>query len=242
MNDNNLKNIMTEAELFDSWRNKPRFVSSKNVVINHAENRFVPDGIVNKKEWDKIEKNKILYILKEAHSAKIDSDMAKWLGAIKPSDYAIWKRVVQWTYGITHTTIDSTPDFLEGAIDYSENNYWLNKIAMLNIKKSDGRTPSIKKELLAYAEYDKKEIIRQIEIINPNIIVCGSTAWLLDKIFEGSIKNENSNNWYYTPVLLGEKRIVLACYHPAYFTIKAEQSFNDVTKYYQLALKELQGK
>ncbi len=242
MNDNNLDNIKTEAELFALWRNKPRFVSSKNVVINHAENNFVPDGIVNKKEWDKIEDKKILYVLKEAHSAKIDSDMATWLGAIKPSDYPIWKRVVQWTYGITNTTLDSTPEFLESEIDYSKSNFWLNKIAMLNIKKSDGKTPSIKKELLAYAEYDKQEIIKQIKIINPKIIVCGSTAWILDRIFDGGIKNGESNNWYYSVDLLGEKRIILACYHPAYFTIKAEQSFNDVTKYYQLALKELQGK
>lgn len=237
MNDNYLENIKTEDELFDLWKKKPLFVGANNVIIDHGSNVFVSDGIVNNREWNKTDNSRILFVLKEAHSQQEGANITKWLSYRKPKDYKIWKRVVEWTYGITNTTINEIPKFSTDIFDYSDNNIWLNGIAMLNIKKSNGKKRSSPKELKEYAKYDKKEIIKQIELINPKIIICGNTGWLLDLIFDGQIKKGvNSEDWYYFAELFGERRIILDYYHPA--NQKGKQfNYEKITSIYQQALK-----
>lgn len=239
MNDNYLKNIKTEDELFELWKKKPHFVGANNVIIDHSKNDFVSDGIVNHNEWNKSEK-KILFILKEAHSLPDGSSISELIKTQKPS--RIWKRVVEWSYGITNTTENEVAKFSSDKFDYNENNTWLNKIAILNIKKSNGETRSSDDELEVYARYDKNEIKKQIEIINPDIIVCGYTGKYLDLIFDGVIMKEpNSDNWYYITDLLKQKRIIiLDYYHPA-SQLKVQLNYYTITNIYQQALKDFHG-
>ncbi len=161
---------------------------------------------------------------------------------MNPQGYPIWNRVIEWTYGITNTTKDEVARFSSDKIDYNENNFWLNSIAILNIKKCNGESRSEVKILNEYAKYDKLEIIRQIEIINPKIIVCGNTGKILDEIlFDRKIKkNVENENWYYIADISREKNIVLDFYHPA-IQLNKLLSYYTITNIYQLALKELHG-
>jgi hypothetical protein len=240
MNNNYLENIKTEDELFDLWRKKPYFVGENNVIIDHGKNNFVSDGIVNHNEWNKVEdKKKILFILKEAHSLPDGSSISELIKTKEPS--RIWKRVIEWTYGITNTSKVEIAKYSSDKLDYNANNKWLNKIAILNIKKSNGKTRSSNDELEEYARYDKNEIKKQIEIINPDIIVCGYTGEYLKLICDGKVMEvQNKDNWYYFADLCGKTIIILDYYHPA-SQVKIQLNYYTITNIYQQALKEFPG-
>ena len=55
---------------------------------------------------------------------------------------------------------------------------------MVNVKKSAGEKVSDYKEIQRYAEYDRRELRREIELIDPTVIVCGYTISALNIIME----------------------------------------------------------
>jgi hypothetical protein len=243
MNDNYLENIKTEDELFDLWKLKEPvnyLVGENSVFINHRSNIFITDGIVNLEHWNDADNKKILFILKEAYGGEKDWSLTELLKTKAPWG-SIWKRVVEWTYGITNTTLNEVARYTPDNIDCSQNNTWLNRIAILNVKKSDGKPNSDMEEIKAYSVFDKKEILKQIEIINPSIIVCGGNGDIVDALFDNSIKRVKCDNWYYITELFGEKRIILDYYHPAN-QFPALANYYAITGIYQQALKELNGK
>lgn len=243
MNDNYLENIKTEDELFDLWKSKEPvtyMVGENSISINHRTNIFITDGIVNQDHWNEIDNKRILFILKEAYGGDKDWSLTELLQTNAPWG-SIWKRVVEWTYGITNTTINEIPRYAPDKIDFGQNNIWLNRIAILNIKKSDGKPNSDMEEIKAYSVFDKKEILKQVEIINPSIIVCGGNGDIVDALFDNVIKKVKCDNWYYIPELPGKKRIILDYYHPAN-QFPALANYYSITNIYQLALKEISKK
>jgi hypothetical protein len=64
---------------------------------------------------------------------------------------------------------------------WEEAENWLIKAAIMNIKKTPGKEKSIYEEIKDVAHKDKLNIICEILIINPDIIICGGT-W--DYFFE----------------------------------------------------------
>ena len=233
-------NVKTENELFEIWKQKkPEKIeygfdkkNKSEYFINHS-NAFIEDGIINKEEFNK--GKKILYLLKEAYSDGRGWDLRKRL----PSEfyqYNIWKRVSEWTYGIENTNSLKIEQYKEN-IDKTENNEWLNKIAVVNIKKSSGKSKSDFNEILAYAYHDKEELKKQIEIIDPNIIVCGYTIKALDIIFDKSIRNRRCDNWFYYDVLAGKERLIIDYYHPAN-RYPALLNYYGIVNIYQQALLE----
>ena len=90
----------------------------------------------------------------------------------------------------------------------------------MNIKKTAGKNKSndkiIQYNANKYGNYIKKEI----EIINPDIVILGGTYEFLKNILnlKRVLKNlykEKGNN----------KRIYIKCYHPAYFGIKTKKYY-----------------
>ncbi len=96
-------------------------------------------------------------------------------------------------------------------LDNHEKHELLKKIAVLNLKKSGGESISNDDNLQEYASDDWEEIKKQIDIIKPNIIVCGYTF----KFIKGMLIEENtpSNpNWFYWNT---KGQLILDYYHPA---------------------------
>ena len=118
----NIAVCKTERELLELWKTKEpvtrSYVDKKQentVSINH-KNVFISDGIVNEAVWNHQTGRKILYVLKEAYGENEDWNLTEWLRHAKPSS-SIWKRVIEWTYGIQNTTESKTakysPDIYE---------------------------------------------------------------------------------------------------------------------------------
>ncbi len=203
-------------ELFAEWKEKDK----------HAGQIFNYDGIVCKEAWD-LQEKKILFLLKEAYhddgkfiseNQKHEYDLAYDLCENGPWNN-IWHRVAEWAYGIIETTSSEIAPYKK--LDESQANFYLKQIAVMNIKKSGGKSNSEDKDLMQYAEMDAYEILKEIELINPDIIICCYTIGYLISALEKldqdpSIvlidkKEHPSDNYHYK----WKNRIVIDYYHPA---------------------------
>lgn len=239
-----IKNCRTEKELFSLWKSKDvhdvEYIERDKIIkkkIDHSD-VFIEDGVVNWEIWADRSKGKhILYILKEAYGGEKDWSLAEEVRLYAPWS-GIWNRIVEWTYGITNTSLEKLSRYVPDNISFDKPNPWLNQIAILNIKKSSGDSKSHYGEISAYADFDAQEIIRQIEIIDPDIVVCGATFGDIDRITGNIIKKCQCDNWYYYSEAIGDKeRLFIDYYHPAN-RYPALLNYYGIISIYQQALLE----
>ena len=231
----------TEAELLALWKTKKATTGhymekkqEKTVFINH-QNVFISDGIVNETVWNSQDGKKILYVLKEAYGENEDWKLTEWLLQTKPST-SIWKRVIEWTYGIQHTNPERIAKYAPDI--YERNLNLFNNIAVVNLKKSSGKSSSNYGEIEAYALADKAEIKKQLSIIAPDIIVCGATFRALNHVYDDKIRPEGTwcDNWFYdTDIISDKKTLVIDYYHPANH-YPSLVNYYAITNIYQQAL------
>lgn len=241
----NIADCKTEKELFELWKSKEpvttHYLDRKRkieCIINHG-NLFISDGIVNNDVWGQCGKKKILFVLKEAYGGNSDWSLTERLKKCSPWS-SIWKRVVEWTYGIQNTTKSEIARYIPEQIDMGEENPYLNQIAVINLKKSGGRSSSNYGEIEAYACSDAKEIKKQISMIAPDIIICGATFGALNKVYGKMIRPEGAHcdNWYYFTNVIGKREVlVIDYYHPANH-YPALVNYYAITNIYQQALLE----
>lgn len=145
-------------------------------------NKFCRDGILDESEWDK-SNLKILFLLKETFE-----DYTIIEGPCGPggNSHTFWRRMRMWTYIITEIYNDRIPTFEKAYSIKEEPN---KDIAYVNIKKNaqkkknNKESNSVDNDIRSYAIRDKEFLQRQIEIINPNVVLCCSTFKFCDIIF-----------------------------------------------------------
>lgn len=186
-------------DLFEEWKERPI----------HEGKLFITDGIMNKEKWEK-SNVKILFLLKEAY----DSDPDKIKGWDLPSliskkgiSAKMWKSMSQWAYGLNkiHETGVIQPFVEKG----SELANYLFSSAVVNIKKSSGKSNSNTKNLASYLESDWDLIEKQIHKIDPDIVVCGNTWNLINKKLDNI---ERISDMIYKA---DGNRVYIDVYHPA---------------------------
>lgn len=194
---------------------------------------FVQDGIIDPEIWFN-EPHRILFILKEAYNgdgiSNVDSNLVDELKIPDGSKGRIWSAIAEWVYGLEQTTSNEIPVFdgWLGITEHTNEAYrkrkcdLLRKCAVLNIKKSNGVNGSDDSDLRVYVEEDADLIRKQIEIIQPTIIVCGSTFHLIKDTAEtvsdkryiilgaDSSQLPNERGCYSL-----ESKTIIAYYHPA---------------------------
>lgn len=238
-----IKSCKTEEELMALWKTKEPVTvrykdgnTEKAVYINH-KNVFISDGIVNNDIWNNQPGKKILYVLKEAYGGNKDWPLTELLRE-RPSS-PIWKRVIEWTYGIQNTNENLIAKYSPDI--YERNTSLFNNIAVVNLKKSNGKPSSSYGEIKAYALADSMEIKKQLSIIAPDIIVCGAAFDALNHVYSEEIRPNgiHCDNWfYYTNVITGSRTLVIDYYHPANY-YPALLNYYAVTNIYQQALLSL---
>ena len=207
-------------QLFEQWKNKNPFdteyIKDKKpepLTIDHKNNHFIPDGIVDEEAWGRHDKKRILYVLKEAYTEEDAFNLTEWIrNRSKPK--RMWNRVADWTFGIQNTTKDSIEKYHED-LDVDTMNNSLKQIAVLNLKKSGGESSSNMDEIRAYAKHDRAEIRKEFELIDADIVVCGSTFRILNEIVFSNKQVDSKDNWFHYLNLDGKERLYIDYYHPA---------------------------
>ncbi|CAN2042122.1 Uracil DNA glycosylase superfamily protein [Candidatus Magnetomoraceae bacterium gMMP-15] len=162
----------------------------------HKGKLFITDGIIDQEKWD-ISEIKILFLLKEAYESNPEVKTGwslcnliskNWKG---PKGKMCWA-MAQWAYGIQqlHKTGD-VPFFQRRGDDLKRA---LLSSAVINLKKSEGKSKSDNKDLSSYVKSDWDLIERQIDLIKPNIVICGMTFPLIRDRLKGAKK---FSEWIY---------------------------------------------
>lgn len=143
-----------EQQLFEQWRRE------------RCYDYFVKDGLFCEDEWNK-QDIKILYVLKEANYEESDVDLCDYLLSEVSSGYwKTWNNITRWTQAIRYG------GEYPRNISKSDKTRCLNTISMLNIKKVGGDAKADDEEIRQYGERDAKFIKCQIELYQPDIIIC----------------------------------------------------------------------
>lgn len=174
------------------------------------------DGVVNIDEYLNSEK-KIMWILKEVHSYDDDGgwNLREALNNLR-TEYGIesgWGKtftpIVYTTYGILNNKKwDEMPDIA----DNPEIVDTIKHIAFINVKKVAGGSSANNQELVEFHKTHKSILLSQIELYNPDIIICGNTFWIIREDIL-STEFEEFNN-YPVNIFKSKNKIIIDAYHP----------------------------
>ena len=201
-------------KLFDSWKNKDL----------HKNRLFITDGIVDENYW-KLSESKTLFLLKEAYdSVKVEGswDLSELIRRKTVSGRTL-KPMAQWSYGISNLV--EKKEIISFQKEGTEVKLALMSSAVVNLKKSSGKSKSSSKNLSTYIDEDWGLISKQIEMIRPKIIICGNTWSLIHK----KISYEKVSDRAY----LSEGILYIDYWHPA------NRASNKMNYYALCALVEL---
>ena len=205
----------------------------------HKGQVFNFDGIVNDKYWNEEKNKRILFFLKEAHQGnrsreEYGKDVFDLVGWLDGTVYKMWKKVAIWVAAIENTTISNIKEYNESEISKIEQEL-IRKIAVVNVKKSNGKTNSKWEELVDYAKEDKELLFKEIRMIKPKVIICGNNVSLLNIVFDGGLDLDKLYKHHY---LLHDEYIILDYYHPACHYPNFV-NYYAVASLYQQALKNM---
>ena len=164
-----------------SQENQSLFSEWENDKI-HDQNTFIRDGIINIEFW-KSTKIKILLLCKEAYT----KGNGKFTMSEEISDsapYRNWWSAARWVYGIRQILEEKNlhPNYPD--LTWEEGNELLCGTAVVNLKKSNGIPNSNYSDIDFYFNNDKSRLKKQIDIINPDIVLCGRVFNYYRAIYE----------------------------------------------------------
>ncbi|WP_278554182.1 hypothetical protein [Parvimonas micra] len=207
--------------LFKKWEEKH---------FSNGYKYFIRDGIVNPDIWYNMDCPKICYFLKEAYTYEGKYDLPNLVKELKNKEpWSMWKKVSVWTQAIHNAFL--------GDISYvDENNYRENidKIAVCNIKKSNGNSHSEEKNLEKFLNEDLDELKEEILLINPDIILCGYTfRYLMEVLKDEDIIYDYKNSPLFA---IWKDKLIIDYYHPACF-YPNRVNYYALSKIVQVAMK-----
>ena len=156
----------------DIWQSWGKHYENNNI----QPSRICKDGVINTDKYYNAPA-KILFCLKEVNDYK-DRDLREMLN--DGPKYQMWHTISRWAAGLLS---DFNPNF--NKIDnYEQMKNALIQIAAINLKKTSGGNRADMSVINAFAKQDRELLIKQIELINPEILIaCGTfdiLIWLLD--------------------------------------------------------------
>jgi hypothetical protein len=168
-------NSITERlnTLFQEWK-----AYYKEQDREFHEEEFNGDGISRYEEKWTNARPKVLFLLKDtnAYEGDIRDELTDSLKSWSPHGC--------WAYGFQNTIINYIPPFTEANKEEKKLVAW-RSCGVLNLKKSQGGNNSNMIELQKVAMRDIAYITKELEIIQPNIVVCGGTFNIVKNLFGG---------------------------------------------------------
>ncbi len=223
--------------------------SSINALFNDwIENQkdkggtFIKDGVISPNDWF-AQDIRPLFLLKEAYGEGNTWNLVDLINNTSKSAVGAFAAIPYWTEAIFNTTKDKIEPFKGNSKYRKLGNDMLKKIAVVNVKKYNGKSSSQYNDILKYAEEDSAFLKREIEIIDPTIIICGYTIRPLEKILDVNLKDGEKYNelLFYTANINGRETLVIDFWHPSLRTPKL-MSYYGLANVYQIYLQKLATK
>ena len=180
---------------------------------------FNADGMIDPACW-KEQKNgrRILFVLKETNNLKDETNrkdisLTAWLmKEDSPKQYgSVWPRIAEWWHAIEHAEDSYT------FYDATAAQAMLKHVAVMNLKKTPGGGSAKQDEVIQRIRDDWAYIQREIELIDPDIIVFCGTWWMIE-----TVRPEFKKQIPYTcfvktafPDRSGKERLLIDYWHPA---------------------------
>jgi hypothetical protein len=217
---------------------------------------FVSDGLVYKGDFDNKEWNlrnsgnenqlwhnatkRILFLLKDLNDGS-EHDVREW-GCHAPGKNLsdrFSKNIARWLYGLLNVDKKGiAPDFDSLSDEMITDFFDKTPFARMNCKKQSGGNSISNAELQKHFDLYRDFIKREIEILNPDIVVCGGGSSMLKEFVHKNIYPglEKINNWVYYDK--ENNKVVIDSYHPSYWRIKAKSIYvNMMTAYEEFLSK-----
>lgn len=171
---------------------------------------LIRDGVFYWDKW-KNAQPRVLFLLKEAYA---DSDTFIDVRKLvrqrnKPKDQT-WNRLADWAYLAQYGMKDSAS---LGDKSKSERFDALRSCGVMNIKKTGGVKQSNNKQIKQIALESADHLLKQIELLDPQIVICGNTWKAMKAVFESKKINCEKSPYDYTREVDG--RYYLKLVHPA---------------------------
>lgn len=204
--------------LLNEWENMPD---------HNGKPSFFRDGIIDPVRWEKAP-CKLLFINKEAHDSNNPETkgfdlreiiLKTWKGRPPIGAYQV---VATWAYAINCAAKNLSFSYPRwDQIDCTSQREALLSSAVMNINKRGGLTTSRDTDIELYAQTDADLIKRQIDLINPEIVICGHVWYMIQHLWPNAEK-------VYDDVFNADGRTFIAFWHPA-------NHADSQMKYYALA-------
>ena len=233
---NNLDDIFYLEDLFIVWQAEQ--AKEKEYKIDKVDIRsFSRDGFVDEKMWVSsfLNEKRVLYIAREANATgqRLVDDGSFYL---KDEESSRKKRIFQRIIAIQNIIKARLDGNIKNEYTYSDFNEIKKQIAFMNINKRGGSSSTDFKQLNKYAEKYKEFIKREIEIINPDYIICCGSYWqIIDHVYdyfkskkewENRKKSEPDIDMYYKLNIKGKIVPAFNVFHPS--AIKRNQEYVDL--------------
>lgn len=175
---------------------------------------IVTDGIVDLERFE-TERIKILWILKEPYGSGA-FDYSPYINDFEyqqpfPTSGRMWRNIIHITFSILNgcETWEEIDD-----CDKDEKVFnILRSLALINLKKTPGETKSYFREMDNHFNNVSREyILEQIELIAPDIIICGGT---FHHIYKHLYDTQFTSNDY-AAGYKDNKRLIVRAHHPSY--------------------------
>lgn len=223
--------------LFEIWKKAHKVDNEvhKNCPDPENENHiksFIVDGYAVDRDYFESAANKVLFLLKEA--AVVNSD-EQYYGSDSIDE--------QWDCHWYKRLMNNHEKELRGSLYYDKfkdmcdslNLTDVRRTAMMNINKRGGFNSGTNQRILGnYIRKYRYFLLKQIEIMNPDIIVsCIGPQWMTELLFEDfadikpiCISKDNDWNTKNRKLYVGKMKDIdnriIGMYHPGYFAISKE--------------------
>ncbi|RIV44672.1 MULTISPECIES: hypothetical protein [Flagellimonas] len=192
---------MTKTEqlnqLFEKWENE----------TPDYQGKFIKDGINNENLYLNA-KTKILFLTKEPNNPKQEAgDFREWWK--EGLKYTFSHRLAEWSYGI----LNNFPEFESMWYDKEGYKNAIFHVAFMNVKKIGGVGQSNYSEMEKHLIRNKEWLLKQIEIIEPQVIITGLTWGRLRNILFDTVEWKSSG--YNITIGRYNESKIIDFYHPS---------------------------
>ena len=180
----------------------------------------VLDGAVDNDQWSGQKDKRILWILKETNECPRDNDLRKLLNELastqKPNKiYAKWKATYGLVVKVSYGLLNGYDELGKWADNVDTARGVLKEIAVINVNKRAGINKTDSKKLLKDAEEFHDTILKQIELLDPDIIILGGVKSALSKWLPD---NDSRRKW-------------IAVDHPGQRRLTHRQYYNSILEH-----------